>query len=184
MKIIAIYGPQGAGKSPVAEAIASLPRWHRLSFAEPLYSMMSALLGTDARRLDKAKPYVKLCGKTLRHALQTLGTEWGRGMLGDTIWLHAMHTAIFRERASGAAGVVIDDLRFANEYQFLRQQGATIVRIEREGCTAPTLNQDHASEADWCDFRPCEVLTNIHDITYCRHAAMHLAGIAPHATFS
>ena len=160
MKILALYGPQQAGKSEAAKAIATLPRWSRLSFAQPLYDMMSALLGEDARKLDKAAPLDALCGKTLRQGLQLLGTEWGRGLIGDTIWLNAMGAAIDRCQARGWEGVVIDDLRFANEYQFLKERGATIIRIEREGCLIPTLNQGHASEADWCDFVPNVVLSN------------------------
>ena len=181
MKILSLYGPQQAGKSEAAKAIALLPRWARLSFAQPLYDMMSALLGTDARQLDKAAPLDALCGKTLRHALQTLGTEFGRGMIGDTIWLNAMGAAIDRCRACGDEGVVIDDLRFANEYQFLRERGATIIRIEREGCLIPTLNQGHASEADWCDFKPNVVVENCGSILSLADHVCDIAEGAPHA---
>ena len=181
MKILGIYGPQQAGKSEAAKAIATLPRWHRLSFAQPLYDMMSALLGEDARKLDKAASHPFLCGKTLRHALQSLGTEWGRGMVGKTIWLDVMEGALRYHHAAGSAGVVIDDLRFMNEYQFLRDRGATILRIEREGCLIPTLNQGHASEMDWCDFRPDLVLRNDTNITWLGEWGKFFAGCAPHA---
>lgn len=160
MKILAFYGPQGAGKSESAKAVASLPRWHRVSFAGPLYTMMSALLGTDARSLPKHDHLDALCGKTLRHALQTLGTEWGRGMIGDTVWLEALARRVESHRDSGSAGVVIDDLRFANEYGLLRAMGAKIVRVEREGCMATTLNSGHASETDWVNFTPDAVILN------------------------
>lgn len=181
MKIIALYGPQQAGKSEAAKAIALLPRWSRLSFAQPLYDMMSALLGEDARKLDKAAPLDALCGKPLRHALQTLGTEWGRGMVGDTIWLNAMGAAIDRCRACGDEGVVIDDLRFTNEYRLLYGRGATIIRIEREGCLIPTLNQGHASEADWCDFMPDDAVLNNGNLAALRDCMQRLAASAPHA---
>lgn len=181
MKIVSLFGPQQAGKSEAAKAIAAMPRWHRVSFAEPLYAMMSALLKLDARKLDKSKPYAELCGKTLRQALQTLGTEWGRGKIGKTIWLQAMERELSFHRNSGATGVVIDDLRFANEYQFLRSHRATIIRIEREDCLIPTLNQGHASEADWCDFTPDKVLRNNGSIEDFHNFACNLAEIAPHA---
>lgn len=181
MKILGIYGPQQAGKSEAAKAIALLPRWSRLSFADPLYALMSTLLGTDARKLDKAAPLDALCGKTLRQGLQTLGTEWGRGMVGDTIWLNAMDAAFDRCRACGDEGVVIDDLRFANEYQFLRDRGATIIRIEREGCLIPTLNQGHASEADWCDFKPNVVVENLGSILSLADCVCDIAEGASHA---
>ena len=181
MKIISLYGPQQAGKSEAAKAIATLPRWTHLSFAQPLYDMMSALLGTDARQLDKSMPNSALCGKTLRHALQTLGTEWGRGKIGDTIWLNAMDAAITRSQARGWEGVVIDDLRFMNEYQFLRERGATIIRIEREGCLIPTLNQGHASEHDWCDFKYDHKVLNHKSILSLADVVCDIAEGAPHA---
>lgn len=181
MKILSLYGPQQAGKSEAAKAIATLPRWHRVSFAQPLYAMMSALLGEDARQLDKAAPHPFLCGKTLRHALQSLGTEWGRGKVGKTIWLDAMERELETHYRAGSAGVVIDDLRFANEYAFLRKRGATIIRIEREDCLIPTLNQGHASEADWCDFTPDKVLRNNGGLGDFHNFARNLAEIALHA---
>jgi hypothetical protein len=160
MKIIAMFGPQGAGKSESAKIVSSLLGWSRLSFAGPLYHMMSVLLGTEARSLPKSEPCDGLCGKTLREALQTLGTEWGRGMIGDTIWLNAMSRRIDEKREKGSVGVVIDDLRFANEYRLLRDIGATIVRVERKDTLIPTLNGGHASEMDWMNFTADAVVRN------------------------
>ena len=181
MKIIGIYGPQQAGKSEAAKAIATLPRWHRLSFAEPLYAMMSTLLGEDARKIDKAASHPVLCGKTLREALQTLGTDWGRNMIGETVWLSAMERQFTLFRNAGEEGLVIDDLRFRNEYEFLRERGARIIRIEREGCLIPTLNQGHASEADWCDFKPNVVVDNCGSILSLADVVRDIAEGAPHA---
>ena len=181
MKIIATFGPQQAGKSEAAKAIATLPRWTRLSFAEPLYAMLSALLGEDARKLDKSASHPFLCGKTLRQALQSLGTEWGRGQIGKTIWLDVMDGVLRYHHAAGSAGVVIDDLRFLNEYQFLRSRGAALIRIEREGCLIPTLNQGHASEMDWCGFAPDKVLRNNGGIEDFHNFARNIAEVAPHA---
>jgi hypothetical protein len=160
MKILSFYGPQRAGKSESAKAVAALPGWHRVSFAGPLYAMMSTLLGTEARDLPKHEPLDALCGRTLRQALQSLGTEWGRGMIGDTIWLEVMVRRVEELRKDGAVGVVIDDLRFANEYQLLRDMEACIVQVNREGCIIPTLNGGHASEADWRGFTAHWVVQN------------------------
>jgi hypothetical protein len=81
-------------------------------------------------------------------------------MIGETIWLDAMSRRIDECREKGAAGVVIDDLRFANEYRLLRDIGATIVRVERKGMLIPTLNDGHASELDWMNFTPDAVVRN------------------------
>lgn len=175
MKIIGFYGAQGAGKSESAKAVASMPGWHRVSFAGPLYAMMSALLGTDARLLPKQEPQDALCGRTLRYALQHLGTEWGRGMIGDTVWLEALVRRVEELRKDGAVGVVIDDLRFANEYRLLRDMGAKIVHIGRAGHTIPTLNGGHASEMDWTDFTPDVVVLNRRGVAELRARAMDVA---------
>ncbi len=50
--------------------------------------------GYDAATEDKiegslkAKPCSLLAGKTPRHAMQTLGTEWGRNCIGDGFWIN------------------------------------------------------------------------------------------------
>lgn len=177
MKIIAFYGPQGSGKSEAAKAISSILRVPRLSFAGPLYEMMSCLLDVDARTLDKAATHEGLCGKTLREALQSLGTDWGRNMIGETIWLDAMHRKLRFYAVEGQPAVVIDDLRFANEYRFLRDRGAYIVRIDRPDAPSQE-NSVHASEADWRSFVPDVVLTNTTRALF-RKNAVALAQCAP-----
>lgn len=180
MKIIAFYGPQQAGKSEAAKAVASMPGWVKLSFADPLYEMLSALLGVEARKLDKSQPAAGLCGQTVRRALQTLGTEWGREMIGQNIWLDAMHRRLGRHYLFD--GVVIDDLRFANEYRFLRERGATIVRVNRSGVCAKSLNS-HGSEVDWVDFKPDLTVENYDDLDqwqdYWRNALVGMTDTEP-----
>lgn len=158
MKIIALYGPQKSGKSEAAKAIALRPGWIRLSFADPLYDMLSTLLNTDSRLLDKSETAEGLCGKTVRHALQSLGTNWGREMIGQTIWIDAMKRNL-ESWGDFGYNVVIDDLRFANEYTMLRKLGATILRVNRAGLDTSTVNS-HSSEVDWMFFRPDRVVEN------------------------
>jgi hypothetical protein len=158
MKILAFFGHQGAGKSESAKAVASLPGWVRISFADPLYAMMSALLGTDARSLPKHEPLDGLCGRTLREGLQFLGTEWGRGMIGQTIWLDAMDRELAKHAEAGMEGVVIDDLRFANEYGFLFRRHAKFVKVERDGVIGAIGT--HSSEVDWVRFHADAVVEN------------------------
>lgn len=151
MKIVALFGPQGAGKSEAANALATNPGWIRLSFVDPLYDMMWTFLGVNPRSIDKNASCPALGGKTLRHALQALGTEWGRNMLSGTIWVDHMQRRLDRAcDEAHAAGVVIDDLRHANEFTMLNLLGAQFVRIERAGFKH---NYDpHSSEADWTKF--------------------------------
>lgn len=148
--IIAFYGPQRCGKS---EATKALPNWKRHSFAGPIYEMMSALLGTEARDLPKERAIPQLGGRTLRYALQTLGTEWGREMIDGDLWLNTL-----RSRLVDGQYAIVDDLRFWNEFEMLRDIGATIIRIDRPGLAAS--EDTHASERDLDQFVPDLILTN------------------------
>jgi len=158
MKIISFYGPQQAGKSSAAAAVGRDSHLVvQASFADPIYRAVSAILGFDVREVEKETPI--LCDKSPRQLLQTLGTEWGRGMVGDDIWLKCMEDTLITHQEAGKRMVVIDDLRFRNEYEFLRGMGATIVRVDRPGLPVPE-GRSHPSERDWPEFEPDLTLLN------------------------
>lgn len=103
-------------------------------------------MGLTRRQVDgdlKDVPSDYLCGKTPRYAMQTLGTEWGRMILGEDVWTNIMLLRA-RSRIEDGFSVVIDDVRFPDEVNALRLLGATIVRIVRPGVDVPA---EHASEA-------------------------------------
>ena len=133
-RVIGFSGLAGSGKTTVAQAFADAHGYTRVSFAEPLKKMLAVLVPADAAKTDE-RP--ELCGKTVRFALQSLGTEWGRKMIGDTIWIDAM-----LHRLQAGECFVIDDVRFENEAQALQNQGATIIRVHRDGVGV----MDHESE--------------------------------------
>lgn len=71
---------------------------------------------------------------SLRQAYQLIGTEWGRSIL-DNIW---------QELAPD--GVIISDVRFDSEAEFLRDRGYTIIEVIRPGLKKIS-ESSHASEA-------------------------------------
>ena len=93
MKIIALTGPKQVGKTTVANAIANYldPFIHSqvVSFATPMRAMLLAM-GIDESNLNnpslKETP-IEGINKSARQLLQTLGTDWGRNMINDNIWL-------------------------------------------------------------------------------------------------
>lgn len=143
--VIGFCGPAGHGKTTAALfVVASCPDFYRISFADPIRQMLQAL-GLSAADLStgKQQPHPLLGGKTPRHAMQTLGTEWGRHAIDPEIWLRCA-----RERALAiicAGGrVVFDDVRFDNEAQTIRGLGGIVVGVRRP--SAPLL-VGHSSEA-------------------------------------
>lgn len=141
---VGLCGLAGAGKSTVARLLVSEFGYVRRPFAYPLKAMVAAL-GVppsilDGTREDKEVPLPALNGRTARYALQTLGTEWGRNLMGEDFWV--------KWWAAGAVQVsksVADDVRFPNEAQAVRDLGGVVIRVDRDGAGSKT-GADHASE--------------------------------------
>jgi hypothetical protein len=140
--VIALCGRAGAGKSFAAEALA-LYGYRTVKFAGPLKGMLRALGLTEAEIEGDRKeaPCALLGGKSPRQAMQTLGTEWGRGLIDPELWTRAWSLEVEKRLALGQK-VVVDDCRFENELAVVQQFGRAI-RIRRPGAT---IAAPHASE--------------------------------------
>lgn len=136
--VVGLCGLAGSGKSTAAAALVQVG-YERVRFAGPLKAMMAAL-GLTEREIDgdlKEEPCALLGGRTPRHAMQTVGTEWGRQMIDNELWIRAWQRA-----AAGKSLVVVDDVRFENEAAAVRAAGGMLIRVMRPGLVAGT----HASE--------------------------------------
>ncbi len=65
-------------------------------------------------------------GITPRHAMQTLGTEWGRKHMHKDFWVTMVENHI---KTLGNDPIVITDLRFPNERDMINRLGGVAVRI-------------------------------------------------------
>lgn len=160
MLIIGVMGPIGAGKSTVADCLVQAHGFTRVKFAGALKAMMRALGLTD-REIEGDRKEVTcplLCGRTPRHAMQTLGTEWGRELIGADLWVRAALEEIGRLRRTGCPAVVVDDCRFQNEAAALRDLGGAIWHVVRRDEVPESAG--HASEREWSTVVPDLVLLN------------------------
>lgn len=141
--IIGIAGRAGSGKNLVASMI---PDSAVIQLADPLYAMLEAMLGIPAEQLrDRQTKELPIdgIGKSPRQLLQTLGTEWGRALVRDDIWLVLARRRIDALLEAGAASVVIADVRFDNEAAMIRQAGGQVWEVVRPGGHAVA---EHESE--------------------------------------
>lgn len=148
-RLIGFTGLKGSGKDTAGQVFTD-HGWHKLSFAQPLKLMLRDLMRlrgctdperyTDGDRKEFATPY--LMGKTARHAMQTLGTEWGRNLIDDALWIDTFERVALRAIVEGH-GVVVTDVRFPNEVEAIKRLGGRVFRVNR-GKPAPDL---HPSEA-------------------------------------
>lgn len=149
MQIVGIAGSSGAGKSTAAAAIVERGNFEVLSFAHPLKEMAIALLmsGFGYTRascdvfLAEKKQVIPELNVSMRHLLQTLGTEWGRSMIRQDMWLESMADRII-DRGEHA-NIVIDDVRFEDEAAFIRWSGGLVIHLRRP----MSVSDGHASEA-------------------------------------
>jgi hypothetical protein len=120
----------------------------RVKFAGPLKTMLRSI-GLTKEQIEgdlKEAPTPLLCGKTPRHAMQTLGTEWGRNLIGEHFWIRLWSETVadVLNPIIGAGGrVVVDDCRFENEAGAARRLGGLVVRLAgRSG----VIGASHSSE--------------------------------------
>lgn len=139
--IVAFTGLAGAGKTTAAKHLVACHGFRRVRFAEALKAMLSALGLTEAQidGSEKETPCELLGGKTPRWAMQTIGTEWGRRLIADDLWIRAWQAAVARVPAG--VPVVVDDCRFPNEAEAVKAAGGYIVRIERTGAGTASVHE-------------------------------------------
>lgn len=154
--VVALTGSAGVGKSTIAEYLVGRYGFQRIRFSDPLKQMLSALLLKQgctpeyARRCIegdlKTRAVPELGGRTPRHALQTLGTDWGRTLIGADFWLGCWRNAV--EPVLRRGPVVADDCRFENEHDAVKAMGGLVWRVAREGCRPDS----HVSQTEHLGF--------------------------------
>jgi hypothetical protein len=155
--LIGLYSPAPqSGKSTVASLIGDEHQTILLPMAGPLKRFASSLLeqvGADPifhLYNDKTAPITQLPGHpTGRHLLQSLGTEWGRGLISPDLWVD-LWVRSYERTPRGGQIVLVDDVRFRDEAQAIHAAGGVMWKITRSG--VDTSACDHSSEGaleDW-----------------------------------
>ncbi len=161
--IIGLCGLAGSGKDEVSAILSRRWRFAAISFAGPIYKAVSEITGLPPRELKdrvlKESP-IPWLGKSPRELLQTLGTEWGRQMVRDDIWIRiAMRRAA--EYTQEGWNVAVTDVRFANEAEAIVAAGGQVWRVERPGAGLDGAAGEHASEAGIPDHLIHQVVRNV-----------------------
>lgn len=163
--IIGITGKKGHGKDAIGQILAERHAFWTTAFAAPLKEAVKvALRMTDEQiygPIETKETVDPRYGVTPRHAMQTLGTEWGRQMIHEDVWaLSAM--ARIREEPPGT-NWAITDLRFLNERRLLRAAGGLVLRVIRPGARSGKF-EEHESERAIDDLIPDIVIYNNGDL--------------------
>lgn len=133
MLIIGLTGNAGSGKSTAAALLRQYYRLERFAFAdrlkevcweafEPMGIPREAFYGSKA---EKEQPREELNGKSGRDILVEVG-QYGRSVVDD-LWIRSLDPVV----RTAKVGVVIEDVRYPNECEYIRQLGGIIIRLVR-----------------------------------------------------
>jgi hypothetical protein len=144
--LIGITGKARSGKDTVAEILSRNFQVKRYAFAGPLKIGLATMLGLDGRHVSgdlKEIPIPEFGGKSPRQMLQTLGTEWGRQLVSDSLWVD-LGMSEWEKCLGRGRSLVITDVRFENEAEAIRKAGGVVAHVQRG--LAPGV-APHSSEA-------------------------------------
>ena len=142
--IIGLSGYARSGKDTVAELLVLNYGFKRMAFADGIRDALTALnpILHDGYRLNEM---VKMYGwevakgkDEVRRLLQVMGTEVGRKLINEDVWVWRLFNQINTDER-----IVIPDVRFPNEARMIEQQGGEVWRINRHNHGAVN---DHVSE--------------------------------------
>ena len=136
--LIGIVGFIGSGKGTVGDILAE-HGFTKDSFAKPLKDSVAIVFGwqrdllegdTEQSRKWREQPDAFWSEKferpfTPREALQLMGTEAGRDVFHNDIWVISL-----LNRAKGK-DVVVTDVRFKNEISYIQNNGGIVIRVKR-----------------------------------------------------
>lgn len=146
--LIGLIGRKGSGKDTVASVLLT-HGYQNVKFAGALKEMIRSVLayqGADAETIERmiegdlkevATEY--LAGRSPRYAMQTVGTDWGRKLMNEDLWVGVtINKAV-------AHPTVITDVRFPNERAAIEQAGGVCFGITADWISA--VEGEHESEA-------------------------------------
>lgn len=155
--IVGLSGYARSGKDEAAKVLVEEFGFRRVAFADKLREFLYALNPIVAMKHDgwvyvqdvidvytwdgyKETEY----GPEIRRLLQRLGTEAGRQVMWDSIWIDAALTGYSED-----ARIVVTDCRFPNEAQAIKSRGGKVWRITREGVGPANSHASETSLDDW-----------------------------------
>lgn len=156
MILLAMYGRARSGKDTAADYLAQQLGLYKYAFAEPLKTMLKSVFGDHFHEGDRSG----ICpetGKSYREMMQTLGTEWGRELMTQDVWINLVQKKWEWVKAGGWAagapdcggfnGMILSDVRFDSEAEWVKSQGGIVIEITRGIDTLTPSVASHASEA-------------------------------------
>jgi len=164
LSIVALTGRKQHGKDTVCDYLVG-KGFYKMAFADPIKRALSTIFSLSLPELEHLKTckvdIVEGVSCTMRRSMQTLGTEWGRELIDDKLWLTLLKRDLIRQHVlTGQTKFAISGLRFLNEEALIRSLGGCVLRVHRPGYGVVTEADTHHSETEMAEISPDYVLVN------------------------
>ena len=153
--IVGLTGYAQHGKDSMGELFAGIG-FRKYAFADGLRNCVRTLnpvlehdhrLVRYADLLDEVGYEAAKQNPEVRRLLQVFGTEVGRDILGEDVWVNALNVAWANDNRPDA---VVTDVRFHNEAEFIHAHGGILIEVIRLNDDGSPYNngigRDHPSE--------------------------------------
>jgi hypothetical protein len=145
---IGLSGYAQSGKDTVADFLVETFGYEKVAFADAIREALVALnprvsVGNMPMKLSSAVSsfgweFLKKEDTGVRELLQRFGTEVGRELFDQNIWVD-----LALDSVPDGGLVVFSDVRYPNELEAIKASGGAVWRVNRPDVTAPN---DHESE--------------------------------------
>ncbi len=156
MKILGLAGYARSGKDTAGNALAELG-WKRIAFADVLREFsyrLNPLIMSEWGKVTQLRWIIDEYGwdgykrtqwaEGVRDHLQRLGTECGRELISQNIWVDATFN-----RMDPDGKYVISDMRFPNEASAILARSGSLLRITRPGIGPANGHKSETALDDW-----------------------------------
>lgn len=156
--IIGLSGYARSGKDEVAKILVDNYQFKRIAFADAIRDcvyILNPYLHVGLRVADLVDDYgweVAKSNAEVRRLLQVFGTEVGRRLLSDNVWIDKVFKQIYDLK-----DYVIPDVRFLNEAKAIHHADGEVWRVNRDGVVAVN---NHVSESSMDDFICDHIIDN------------------------
>ena len=200
--LIGLGGYQEHGKDAAADALVLDRGWVKMGMSQPLNAALTvmnpwvklswienyeypealkALWLAEQTGFARYADLVEAVGytdtklhKDARDYLRLLGTEVGRAMFGEDVWVDAAVRTITGHLRSGRS-LAVTGIRYRNELDMIESLGGTTVWVERPGHPVPDTTHSSETTLGADDFMVC--VENSGTLTELNEAAVRFADL-------
>jgi hypothetical protein len=168
---IGVSGKIGSGKDTFAELLARICKTpvERHAYADKLREVTELITGYEMTEMsdlpfyntvynytqEQKNIYLPVWDKTIGKCLQVIGTECMRNNFDPDVWVKSLFETVGKKCIEAGHIMVIPDVRFPNEVEYLKKNGGIVFRLEGDPMNVrENSNRDlnHISETALDDY--------------------------------